>query len=102
MQLKEMEIEDCNMMTEVVTGDGAGIEDAINFKNLKGLELIIFIKTKKVLLWKLQLQFPIFKNFKCCLLSQDEDFLFNSGQRTDVTRNRDMQIINLYSIEYFI
>ncbi|TXG69538.1 hypothetical protein EZV62_004473 [Acer yangbiense] len=40
MQLKEMEIKDCNMMAEVVIGDGAGMEDEINFKNLKSLELI--------------------------------------------------------------
>ncbi|KAK3219079.1 hypothetical protein Dsin_013049 [Dipteronia sinensis] len=40
MQLKEMVITDCKMMTEVVTGDGDGTEDEINFHNLKSLYLV--------------------------------------------------------------
>ncbi|KAK1575647.1 hypothetical protein Q3G72_007237 [Acer saccharum] len=35
------------MMTEVVPGDGVGIEGEINFKNLKGLELIYFSRLRK-------------------------------------------------------
>ncbi|TXG69578.1 hypothetical protein EZV62_004513 [Acer yangbiense] len=47
MQLKKMEIQKCNMMIEVVIGDGAGIEDKINFKNLKSLELISLSRLRK-------------------------------------------------------
>ncbi|KAK2654097.1 hypothetical protein Ddye_013953 [Dipteronia dyeriana] len=39
IQLKTMDIKECGMMTQVVTDDGGGIEDEINFKNLKSLRL---------------------------------------------------------------
>ncbi|TXG69582.1 hypothetical protein EZV62_004517 [Acer yangbiense] len=58
MQLKEMEIEDCNMMTEVVTGDEAGIEDEINFKNLKSLKLIYLSRLTRFCSGNYNFNFP--------------------------------------------
>ncbi|TXG69535.1 hypothetical protein EZV62_004470 [Acer yangbiense] len=58
MQLKEMEINYCNMMTEVVTGDEAGIEDEINFKNLKSLKLISLSRLRRFCSRNYNFNFP--------------------------------------------
>ena len=58
MRLKEMEIEDCNMMTEVVTGEGAGIEDEINFKNLKSLRLMFLSRLRRFCSGNYNFNFP--------------------------------------------
>ncbi|TXG56824.1 hypothetical protein EZV62_018137 [Acer yangbiense] len=63
MQLKEMEIGYCKMMTEVVTGDEVGIEEEINFKNLKSLELTSLSRITRFCFGNYNFNFPSLEKF---------------------------------------